>query len=109
MCFFSLIFLYRARRNRLFLDQEAQLNAPDPRESNPPCYDDAILMPRLDWTHSLDDLTVKRNKRKNNEKIDDNDEEPYSQMSRRNRSRSENVIHLKNIALLFYENKSFSL
>lgn len=30
------------------LDQEAQLNAPDPRETNPPCYEDAILLPRLD-------------------------------------------------------------
>lgn len=72
----------------MFMDQEAQLNAPDPRESNPPCYDDAILMPRLDWS-SLDDLTVKRNKRKNKEKSDE--DEPYSNMSRRNRSRSENV------------------
>lgn len=32
----------------MVLEQESQLNAPDPRESNPPCYDDAIQMPRLD-------------------------------------------------------------
>lgn len=29
------------------LEQESQLNAPDPRETHPPCYDDAIRMPRL--------------------------------------------------------------
>lgn len=34
-------------RNRMVLEQEGQLNAPDPRETNPPCYADAILMPRL--------------------------------------------------------------
>lgn len=31
----------------MILEQEGQPNAPDPRESNPPCYDDAIRMPRL--------------------------------------------------------------
>lgn len=31
----------------MVLEREGQPNAPDPRESNPPCYDDAILMPRL--------------------------------------------------------------
>lgn len=35
------------RHNQMILEQEGQRNAPDPRESNPPCYDDAILMPRL--------------------------------------------------------------
>lgn len=36
------------RQNQIILDQESQLNAPDPRETSPPCYDDAIRMPRLD-------------------------------------------------------------
>lgn len=36
------------RNNRRVLEQEAQLNAPDPRETHPPCYEDAILLPRLD-------------------------------------------------------------
>lgn len=36
------------RHNRRVLEQEAQLNAPDPRETHPPCYEDAIQMPRLD-------------------------------------------------------------
>lgn len=31
----------------MVLEQESQLNAPDPRETNPPCYADAILMPKL--------------------------------------------------------------
>lgn len=31
----------------MILEHEGQPNAPDPRESNPPCYDDAIRMPRL--------------------------------------------------------------
>lgn len=34
------------RNNQLVLEQESQLNAPDPREINPPCYDDAINMPK---------------------------------------------------------------
>lgn len=31
----------------MVLEHDGQPNAPDPRESHPPCYDDAILMPRL--------------------------------------------------------------
>lgn len=31
----------------MVLDQESQLNAPDPRETHPPCYEDAIRLPRL--------------------------------------------------------------
>lgn len=34
--------------NQRVLEQEGQLNAPDPRETNPPRYEDAILLPRLD-------------------------------------------------------------
>lgn len=34
------------RHNQMVLEQEGQLNAPDPRETHPPCYADAILMPR---------------------------------------------------------------
>lgn len=36
------------QHNRRVLEQEGQLNAPDPRETNPPRYEDAILLPRLD-------------------------------------------------------------
>lgn len=35
------------RNNQMVLEGDGQPNAPNPRESNPPCYDDAILMPRL--------------------------------------------------------------
>lgn len=73
---------FRMRRNRSILDQEAQLNAPDPRESRPPCYEDAILLPRLNGSFaSLRKL-----------KIDEDVDEPDSRISRRNRSRSEEVI-----------------
>lgn len=34
------------RHNQIVLEQEGQLNAPDPRETHPPCYADAILMAR---------------------------------------------------------------
>ncbi|XP_055298039.1 protein artichoke [Sitodiplosis mosellana] len=34
------------RHNQMVLEQEGQLNAPDPRETHPPCYADAIKMPR---------------------------------------------------------------
>lgn len=44
---FSFLLPHRMRQNQMILEQEGQRNAPDPRESNPPCYDDAILMPRL--------------------------------------------------------------
>lgn len=36
------------QHNQRVLEQEGQLNAPDPRETNPPRYEDAILLPRLD-------------------------------------------------------------
>lgn len=35
------------RNNQMVLERDGQPNAPNPRESNPPCYDDAILMPKL--------------------------------------------------------------
>lgn len=34
------------RHNQMVLEQQSQLNAPDPRETHPPCYADAILMPK---------------------------------------------------------------
>lgn len=74
--------------NRMRLEQQAQLNAPDPRESHPPCYADAILLPRIDGTYvSLEDLSLKRKKRKQKE----NGEAEETHITRRNRSRSENV------------------
>lgn len=43
------------RHNQIVLEQEGQLNAPDPRETHPPCYADAIMMPR-----PLSSLTLKQ-------------------------------------------------
>lgn len=41
-------FVVSMQHNQRVLEQEGQLNAPDPRETNPPRYEDAILLPRLD-------------------------------------------------------------
>lgn len=42
----------------MILEREGQPNAPDPnRESNPPCYDDAVLMPRLKMSFTSLKLT----------------------------------------------------
>ncbi len=49
------------RENQIMLQQQNQLNAPDPRESRPPCYEDALLLPRLDGSFaSLNELNSKR-------------------------------------------------
>ena len=57
------------------LQQEAQLNAPDARESRPPCYEDAIRLPKLDSKtfRSLNDLTLGKKKRKQKETDETND------------------------------------
>lgn len=48
----------------MILEQEAQLNAPDPRESNPPCYEEALLMPKLERNFkSMNELSSRQSKR----------------------------------------------
>lgn len=47
------------------MTQEAQLNAPDPRESHPPCYEEALRMPKPIFS-SLDELSTRRSKRRRN-------------------------------------------
>lgn len=75
------------RRNQSILEQEAQLNAPDPRESRPPCYEDAILLPK--FSGSFASLRAKfRSEPEDNE----NDETDGNQAPLRNRSRSEEVL-----------------
>lgn len=75
------------RENRIMLEQQNQLNAPDPRESRPPCYEDAILLPRLDGSFaSLNELNSKRRRTTST----DNSE----QLRNKNRSRSEEVCDL---------------
>lgn len=81
------------------MQQEAQRDAPDPRESRPPCYSEAILLPRLDGSFaSLDDLNNGRSKnkrrRRKTEESDDIDEDVPL---RRNRCRSEEVISMREI------------
>lgn len=84
---------FRRRQNSVRMQQEAQVNAPDPRESRPPCYEDAILLPRLDGSFaSLDELgTSTKSKRRKRNNTDKNEEENDEVTVRRNRSRSEEV------------------
>ncbi|XP_050073737.1 uncharacterized protein LOC126561558 [Anopheles maculipalpis] len=93
-----------ARDNRVRLQQDAPQNAPDARESRPPCYEDALLLPKLDAASfaSLDELMLrgKRRKRRRNRRAsgseakddDDIDEEERIQTRQRTRTRSEDVL-----------------
>ncbi|CRL03562.1 CLUMA_CG016433, isoform A [Clunio marinus] len=89
-----------SRQNRVRMEQQAQRDAPDPRESRPPCYADAILMPRPDGSFaSLNELgngriKAKRHRRKS-ENEDENDEYQEDVPLRRNRCRSEEVISMR--------------
>lgn len=85
------------RENRVRMQQEAQRDAPDPRESRPPCYSDAILLPRLDGSFaSLNELGKnKRRRRRKTEETDDDIEEEVP--LRRNRCRSEEVLSMREI------------
>uniref|UniRef100_A0A182NI65 LRRCT domain-containing protein n=1 Tax=Anopheles dirus TaxID=7168 RepID=A0A182NI65_9DIPT len=91
-----------ARENRVRLQNDAPQNAPDARESRPPCYEDALLLPKLDAASfaSLDELMLrgKRRKRRRNRRAseakddDDIDEEERIQTRQRVRTRSEDVL-----------------
>ncbi|XP_055686331.1 toll-like receptor 4 [Lutzomyia longipalpis] len=84
------------RQNRMAMEQEAQLNAPDPRETRPPCYEDAILMPRLDGSFaSLNELNMRREKRRKLLDKDENEDETDGVITRRNRCRSEEVLSMR--------------
>ena len=90
---------YSVRQNRLRMQQEAQRDAPDPRESRPPCYSDAILMPRLDGSFaSLDELGSGRIKHKRRGRKTEEDEEIEEDVPlRRNRCRSEEVVSMREV------------
>ena len=80
------------------MQQQAQLNAPDPRVlSQPPCYEDAILMPRLDASFaSLNELGRSKNKRRRRKTLAENDDEIEEEVTvRRNRCRSEEVLSMR--------------
>lgn len=76
------------RENRMMMEQQNQLNAPDPRETRPPCYEDAILLPRLDGSFaSLNELNSKRlGRRSTSTETESNDH-----LRNKNRCRSEEV------------------
>lgn len=75
------------QENQMRILQEAQLNAPNPRETCPPCYEDAILLPRPEGAFSsLDELGPSA---KNKSKDDD------APVLRRCRCRSEEVISMR--------------
>lgn len=74
------------RNNRLILEQESQLNAPDPRETHPPCYEDAILLPRLDTSFA----SLKRAGLIGD--YDDKWDETIKRAVKRSRCRSEEVL-----------------
>jgi len=82
------------------MQQEAQRDAPDPRESRPPCYADAILLPRLDGSFaSLDELGGGRLKHKRRRRKTENEEEEVEEEVplRRNRCRSEEVLSMREV------------
>lgn len=81
------------------MQQEAQRDAPDPRESRPPCYSEAILLPRLDGSFaSLDELNNGRIKHKRRRrKTEDDDDHDEEVPLRRSRCRSEEVISMREI------------
>jgi len=75
------------------MQQEAQRDAPDPRETRPPCYSDAIRMPRLDASFaSLNEFRRGKNKGTNK---DDDEEIEENVPLRRNRCRSEEVLSMR--------------
>ncbi|XP_019562172.3 toll-like receptor 6 [Aedes albopictus] len=94
-----------ARENQLRLRQEAQLNAPDARESRPPCYEDAILLPKFDAASfaSLDELLLRGKRKKKrrhrqstgDEGTDGDDETDRVELRQSSRSRSENVLSVR--------------
>lgn len=84
------------RQNRIRMQQEAQRDAPDPRETRPPCYSDAIRMPRIDGSFaSLKDFGKNRRGRKDEDEHEEEEEVPL----RRNRCRSEEVLSMRSIVV----------
>lgn len=82
------------RENRMRMEQTAQLNAPDPRESCPPCYEDALLMPRLTASlANLSELAKKRARKFMNKDEEDSDDDVV--ITRRCRCRSEEVLSMR--------------
>ncbi|XP_055606225.1 insulin-like growth factor-binding protein complex acid labile subunit [Uranotaenia lowii] len=92
------------RQNNMRLQQEAQCNAPDVRESRPPCYEDAILLPKLDAASfaSLDELVLRGKRKKRRKQRQSTSDEPQNteddepvELRSASRSRSENVLSMR--------------
>ncbi|CAG9800806.1 unnamed protein product [Chironomus riparius] len=82
------------RQNRVRMQQEALRDAPDPRETRPPCYSDAIRMPRLDASFaSLNEYGRGKNKARRKDVEDEEIEEDVP--LRRNRCRSEEILSMR--------------
>lgn len=88
------------------MDQQAQLNAPDPRETRPPCYEDALLLPRLDGSFaSLNELGEKKefkkgvriNRDTTSSAVQRPDEDVNLRISPRNRCNSEEVLSMRDL------------
>lgn len=78
------------------MQQVALRDAPDPRESRPPCYSDAIRMPRLDGSFaSLDEISSNKRRKKNTNETDETADEEVP--LRRTRCRSEEVLSMRDI------------
>lgn len=93
-----LIFYSSIRQNRVRMQQEAQRDAPDPRESRPPCYSDAILLPRLDGSFaSLNELGKNKRRRRRKTEETEVDIEEEEVPLRRNRCRSEEVLSMREV------------
>jgi hypothetical protein len=89
----NLFIYFSIRQNRVRMQQEAQRDAPDPRETRPPCYSDAIRMPRLDASFaSLNEYGRGKNKAR---RKDDDEEIEEDVPLRRNRCRSEEVLSMR--------------
>lgn len=88
MHYFTQILFVSMQHNQRVLEQEGQLNAPDPRETNPPRYEDAILLPRLDTSFA----SLRRAGL-----IGDayGIEEEIKRAAKRSRCRSEEVLHTR--------------
>lgn len=76
------------RHNQMVLEQESQLNAPDPRENHPPCYEDAILLPRLDTSFA----SLKRAGL-----VSDEYDDTFRRAPKRARCRSEEVLCVRDV------------
>lgn len=91
----------RQRLNNEFLASQQNISQPVTRESNPPCYEEALLMPKLERNFkSMDDISSRRSKKRlphsqTTVDIEDNSHQDGQSppMKSKNRFRSEQVLN----------------